>query len=241
MLVTPWGEALIRRWYRDGLDRALAPAAGHALRGPDQLVGAARLGRARESPNGSRCGARTTRSGRPKRSSSRSASTLDESRHPLLGRRRRPARARGRCALAPRRAARCDVRVDQRGQGARRTRADEVAIWRSIDPLFELNNQRYPSLGKRVRCRRARDHRRRRRHDATLSLHQPIRSATSTTPTGRPRSHRARARSSIATATSVTSTSITSSSAKSSRPAFSSACRRRKRAPGGVRLPVVTG
>ncbi len=146
VLVTPWGEALIRRWYRDGLT-----ALSHL-------------------PQITRCAIQTNLSApldwvadaNPERLALwctyhpewtteekflAQCRTLDRHGIPysvgIVGQREHEAAAHAMRAALP-----STTYVWINAVKALGYAPDEVATWRAIDPLFELNNQRYPSLGK---------------------------------------------------------------------------------------------
>ncbi|MEO6771777.1 MAG: STM4011 family radical SAM protein [Kofleriaceae bacterium] len=146
VLVTPWGEALIRRWYRDGLvelshlPQIARCAVQTNLSGPLDWVAAANRDTlalwctyhpewTTEARFLAQC------------------ETLD--RHGIsysvgvVGQREHEAAARSIRAALP-----AATYVWINAVKALGYDADEVALWRSIDPLFELNHQRYPSLGR---------------------------------------------------------------------------------------------
>ena len=195
VLVTPWGEALIRRWYQDGLaELSRLPQITRAavqtnLSAPLDWIAAA-------DPIAPRAvvHATTRRGPRSRRSSPRAATAR---------RRRRAATASASSASAsitPRPRARCapplpaEIYVWINAVKAIAYAADEIAAWQAIDPLFALNlpalaepgparaapaSERSPSTAT-ARCGAATSSR--------------SRSATSTTPAGAPRWCRARAR-----------------------------------------------
>ena len=231
MLVTPWGEALIRRWYQDGLAELSHLPQITRVRGADQPVGAARLDRRDADPE--RLALWCTyhpewtthddvRRAVPHARRARASAT----RVGVVGQREYRAAARALRAALPA----DDLRVDQRGQGARLHAPTSSPRGSAIDPLFALNTQRWPSLGERAAPASARsrvdgDGTMRRCHfiaEPIGNLYEPGLGAT--------RSRRARARRSTATATSATCTSTTSSSTRCSRPACSSASRCPRRA-----------
>lgn len=146
VLVTPWGEALIRRWYQDGLaelshlPHITRVAAQTNLSGPlDWLASAspARLALwctyhpAWTSLDDflSQC-ARLSHAG-----VSYSVGVVGQPDHHAA-------------AVALRAALPADTYVWINAVKALGYTPDEVAGWRAIDPLFELNNRRYPSLGR---------------------------------------------------------------------------------------------
>jgi hypothetical protein len=146
VLVTPWGEALIRRWYRDGLA---------------ELSHLAQI---------SRAAVQTNLSGSLDWIASANADRLALwcTYHPewttleafLAQCRKLDAagvyysvgvvgqREYGDAARAIRAALPADTYVWINAVKALAYSADEVAGWQAIDPLFGLNNQRWPSLGK---------------------------------------------------------------------------------------------
>lgn len=147
VLVTPWGEALIRRWYQDGLAEL------------SQL------------PQVTRCAAQTNLSGpldwvaaaNPERLALWCTyhpewTTLDE----FVAQTRRLSaagvhysvgvvgqREYGDAARALRRALPADVYVWINAVKALDYSAAEIAAWEAIDPLFRINVERWPSLGER--------------------------------------------------------------------------------------------
>ena len=147
ILVTPWGEALIRRWYQDGLAE---------LSHLSQVT---------------RCAAQTNLSGsldwvahaNPDRLALWCTyhpewTTLDEFRAQtkILADRGIPfsvgivgQREHHAAALAMRAALPADVYVWVNAVKALHYDAAEVAAWQAIDPLFQINLQRWPSLGAR--------------------------------------------------------------------------------------------
>jgi MoaA/NifB/PqqE/SkfB family radical SAM enzyme len=147
VLVTPWGEALIRRWYQDGLAEL-----SHL-------------------PQITRCAAQTNLSGSldwiaaadPERLALWCTyhpewTTLDEFLRQtrrltaagvqfsvgVVGQREYAAAARAIRAALP-----ADVYVWINAVKALAYDASEIAGWEAIDPLFRINVQRWPSLGKR--------------------------------------------------------------------------------------------
>ncbi len=146
VLVTPWGEALIRRWYQDGL---------------------AELSRL---PQITRCAAQTNLSGSLDWISRANPARLALwcTYHPEWT---TEAEFVAQCARLDDAGVSYSVGVvgqREHADAARRIRAalpastyvwinavkqlaysdDERAMWRAIDPLFELNTERWPSLGK---------------------------------------------------------------------------------------------
>jgi hypothetical protein len=147
VLVTPWGEALIRRWYQDGLAEL-----SHL-------------------PQVTRCAAQTNLSGsldwiahaNPDRLALWCTyhpewTSLDEFvaqarrlsdrgvRYSVgvVGQREHAAAARALRAALP-----AEVYVWINAVKALGYEADEIAGWEAIDPLFRVNLQRWPSLGER--------------------------------------------------------------------------------------------
>ena len=166
--------------------------------------------------------------------------TLEDHGIRLLGR-RRPVNASTQALharFAPR-TSRRDLRVDQRGQGTglRPRRGRDVARDRSaVRAQHPAPCQPRPRLWRR----RARDHRRRRRHDAAMSLHQgrdrqPLRRRIGSAALAAARLHAGR----LPLPRSATSTSTTSSSTS----VYAAGLLERIPVPearvAGVRLPVV--
>ena len=147
VLVTPWGEALIRRWYQDGLA---------------ELSHMAHV---------ERCAAQTNLSGSLDWIASANPERLALwcTYHPewttlegFLGHTRTLSdagvrysvgvvgqRAYAGAARALRSALPAEVYVWVNAVKALEYDAAEIAGWRAIDPLFELNARRWPSLGER--------------------------------------------------------------------------------------------
>lgn len=146
VLVTPWGEALIRRWYREGLSalshlpQVTRCAIQTNLSAPlDWVAGA----------NPERLALWCTYHPEWTTESAFLAQcrTLDlygiSYSVGIVGQREHEAAARAIRAALP-----AHTYVWINAVKALGYAPDEVALWRTIDPLFELNNQRYPSLGR---------------------------------------------------------------------------------------------
>jgi MoaA/NifB/PqqE/SkfB family radical SAM enzyme len=146
VLVTPWGEALIRRWYRDGLaelshlPHVTRVAAQTNLSGPLDWLARAKADRVAlwctyhpewttEAEFVARCRELDAVNVRY------SVGVVGEPAHLLAAR-------------AIRDALPADVYVWINAVKARGYGASELAAWRAIDPLFELNTQRWPSAGR---------------------------------------------------------------------------------------------
>jgi hypothetical protein len=146
VLVTPWGEALIRRWYRDGLgELSHLPqirrcAVQTNLSAPLDWV-------ARANPDKLALWCTYHPEWTTEAKFLAQCKTLDD--HGIhysvgvVGQREYAGAARSLRAALP-----AATYVWINAVKALGYAADEVALWRSIDPLFELNNQRYPSLGR---------------------------------------------------------------------------------------------
>jgi MoaA/NifB/PqqE/SkfB family radical SAM enzyme len=146
VLVTPWGEALIRRWYRDGLGelshlpQITRCAVQTNLSAPLDWV-------ARANPDKLALWCTYHPEWTTEAKFLAQCRTLDD--HGIrysvgvVGQREHAAAARSLRAALP-----AATYVWINAVKALGYAADEVALWRSIDPLFELNNQRYPSLGR---------------------------------------------------------------------------------------------
>jgi hypothetical protein len=146
VLVTPWGEAIIRRWYRDGLTelshlpQVTRCAVQTNLSAPLDWV-------ARANPDRLALWCTYHPEWTTEAKFLAQCRTLDEYgigySVGVVGQREHEAAARSLRAALP-----IATYVWINAVKALAYAPDEVAIWRSIDPLFELNNQRYPSLGK---------------------------------------------------------------------------------------------
>jgi MoaA/NifB/PqqE/SkfB family radical SAM enzyme len=146
VLVTPWGEALIRRWYRDGLvelshlPQITRCAVQTNLAAPLDWI-------AHANPETLALWCTYHPEWTTEAKFLAQCKTLDD--HGVhysvgvVGQREHEAAAR-----AIRRALPAATYVWINAVKALGYDAGEIAVWRSIDPLFELNNQRYPSLGK---------------------------------------------------------------------------------------------
>jgi hypothetical protein len=146
VLVTPWGEALIRSWYRDGLV-ALSQlpqinrcAVQTNLSAPLDWV-------ARANPERLALWCTYHPEWTTEAKFLAQCRTLDEYgvnySVGVVGQREYAAAAHSIRAALP-----AATYVWINAVKALAYSADEVAMWRAIDPLFELNNQRWPSLGK---------------------------------------------------------------------------------------------
>jgi MoaA/NifB/PqqE/SkfB family radical SAM enzyme len=146
VLVTPWGEALIRRWYRDGLGelshlpQITRCAVQTNLSAPLEWV-------ARANPDKLALWCTYHPEWTTEAKFLAQCKTLDD--HGIrysvgvVGQREYGDAARSLRAALP-----AATYVWINAVKALGYTADEVAQWRSIDPLFELNNQRYPSVGR---------------------------------------------------------------------------------------------
>ena len=146
VLVTPWGEALIRRWYREGLvelshlPQITRCAVQTNLSAPLDWV-------ARANPETLALWCTYHPEWTTEAKFLAQCKTLDDHGIPysvgVVGQREHEAAARSLRAALP-----AATYVWINAVKALAYDAAEVALWRSIDPLFELNNQRYPSLGR---------------------------------------------------------------------------------------------
>lgn len=146
VLVTPWGEALIRRWYREGLVRLSHMP--HVTRCAIQTNLSSPLGWV-EAANPDKLALWCTY--HPEWTTEAKflaqCKTLDD--HGIrysvgvVGQREHEAAARAIRAALPETTYVWINAVKALGYAP-----DEVALWRTIDPLFELNNQRYSSLNR---------------------------------------------------------------------------------------------
>ena len=146
VLVTPWGEALIRRWYRDGLvelshlPQITRCAVQTNLSAPLDWV-------ARANPDRLALWCTYHPEWTTEAKFLAQCRTLDD--HGIrysvgvVGQREHAAAAHSLRAALPAATYMWINAVKALGYTA-----DEVAMWRAIDPLFELNTQRYPSLGR---------------------------------------------------------------------------------------------
>jgi MoaA/NifB/PqqE/SkfB family radical SAM enzyme len=146
VLVTPWGEALIRRWYRDGLaqlshlPQITRVAAQTNLSGPlDWLAGANPERLALWCTYHPAWTSEAEFVGRCRRLDA--AGVRDSV--GVVGQPDHLDAARSLRAALP-----AEVYVWINAVKARGYSADEIATWRAIDPLFELNTQRWPSQGR---------------------------------------------------------------------------------------------
>jgi MoaA/NifB/PqqE/SkfB family radical SAM enzyme len=146
VLVTPWGEALIRRWYRDGLGelshlpQITRCAVQTNLSAPLDWV-------ARANPDRLALWCTYHPAWTTEAKFLAQCRTLDD--HGIaysvgvVGQHEYEPAARALRAALPAATYLWINAVKALGYSA-----DEVARWRSIYPLFELNNARYPSLGQ---------------------------------------------------------------------------------------------
>ncbi|MEP6861727.1 MAG: STM4011 family radical SAM protein [Deltaproteobacteria bacterium] len=146
VLVTPWGEALIRRWYRDGLgELSHLPQITRCAVQTNLSAPLDWVARANPDKLGLWCTYHPEWTTEAKFLAQ--CKTLDD--HGIrysvgvVGQREHADAARSLRAALPAATYVWINAVKTLGYAA-----DEVALWRSIDPLFELNNQRYPSLGR---------------------------------------------------------------------------------------------
>ena len=146
VLVTPWGEALIRRWYQDGLaelshlPQVTRAAAQTNLSG--ELGWIARANPARLALWCTYHPEWTTHDELLAQCRTLDARGVRYS-VGIVGQREHEAAARAlRAALPP------ETYVWINAVKALGYTPDEIATWRAIDPLFELNTRRYASLGK---------------------------------------------------------------------------------------------
>lgn len=146
VLVTPWGEALIRRWYQDGLvqlshlPQVTRCAVQTNLSGTLDWV-------ARANPDKLALWCTYHPEWTTQAKFLAQCRTLDEHRVRysvgVVGQREHEAAAHAiRAALPP------ETYVWINAVKALGYTPDEIATWSTIDPLFELNTRRYPSLGK---------------------------------------------------------------------------------------------
>jgi len=145
VLVTPWGEALIRRWYREGLaglshlPQITRCAVQTNLSAPLDWV-------ARANPDRLALWCTYHPEWTTEAKFLAQCRTLDE--HGIaysvgvVGQHEYEPAARALRAALP-----ASTYLWINAVKALAYSADEVACWRSIDPLFELNNARHPSLG----------------------------------------------------------------------------------------------
>jgi hypothetical protein len=146
VLVTPWGEALIRRWYQDGLVELSQLPQTHRcaiqtnLSAPLDWV-------ARANPDKLALWCTYHPEWTTQAKFLAQCRTLDEYgiRYSVgvVGQREYEPAARAIRAALP-----ADTYVWINAVKVLGYTEAEIATWRAIDPLFELNNQRYPSLGK---------------------------------------------------------------------------------------------
>jgi MoaA/NifB/PqqE/SkfB family radical SAM enzyme len=146
VLVTPWGEAMIRRWYQDGFARLSQLPQVARIAAQTNLSGSLEwLGRCNPDRVALWC------TYHPEWTSHAQflakCRQLDDAavRYSVgvVGQREHEAAARAIRAALP-----AETYVWINAVKALGYTADEVATWRAIDPLFEVNNQRYPSLGR---------------------------------------------------------------------------------------------
>ena len=121
VLFTPWGEALVRRWYQDAL--AALTHLPHVAQGrdPDEPLVQARLGRRRATSDGSPCGARSTRRRSTRERFLAKCRELDRARRAVQRRRGRAEGAPRRDRGAAPRAAAARLPLGQRLQARART------------------------------------------------------------------------------------------------------------------------
>lgn len=146
VLVTPWGEAMIRRWYQDGFARLSHLPQIARVAAQTNLSGSlAWLAQANPARVALWC------TYHPEWTSQAQflakCRELDEAgvRYSVgvVGQREHHAAAVAlRAALPP------ETYVWINAVKALGYSPDELAAWRAIDPLFEINTQRYPSLGR---------------------------------------------------------------------------------------------
>ena len=146
VLVTPWGEALIRRWYREGLaELSHLPQVTRCVVQTNISAPLDWVARANRDRLALWCTYHPEWTTEAKFLAQ--CKTLDE--HGIsysvgvVGQREHEAAARAIRAALP-----DSTYVWINAVKVLSYSPEEIAIWRSIDPLFELNNQRYPSLGK---------------------------------------------------------------------------------------------
>jgi hypothetical protein len=146
VLVTPWGEALIRRWYQDGLvELSHAPQVERCAIQTNLSAPLDWVARANPATLALWCTYHPEWTTQAKFLAQ--CRTLDD--HGIrysvgvVGQPEHEAAARALRAALPAETYVWINAVKALGYGP-----DEIATWRAIDPLFELNNRRYPSLGK---------------------------------------------------------------------------------------------
>ena len=199
VLFTPWGEGLVRSWYRRALVE-LSPPAARASGSPSRPTWLPhRLAGRRRPRHASRCGAPTTPARSPYERFLAKAPRPGRLRRPVQRRRRRAARAPGatrgalRAELPARR-----LPVGQRRRGpplrptprGRRLDRDRPAVRRTAGTP-------HPASAGPCRTGETRDLGGRRRHGAPLPLRAGHRSATSTTAPTAPRCAPRRARTTV--------------------------------------------
>jgi MoaA/NifB/PqqE/SkfB family radical SAM enzyme len=146
VLVTPWGEAMIRRWYQDGFARLSRLPQIARIAAQTNLSGSLdwleRCDAARVAlwctyhPEWTTHDAFLAKCAQLDRAGVRYSVGI-------VGQREHHAAAVAMRAALPEATYVWINAVKALGYDA-----DEVARWRAIDPLFELNNQRYASLGR---------------------------------------------------------------------------------------------
>ncbi len=146
VLVTPWGEALIRRWYQDGMaELSHLPQIGRVAAQTNLSGSLAWITRAEPARLALWC------TYHPEWTSEAAflaqCRILDDAgvRYSVgvVGQRAYADAARALRAKLP-----ADTYLWINAVKALVYSADEVAMWSAIDPLFALNNARHPSLGK---------------------------------------------------------------------------------------------
>ena len=146
VLVTPWGEAMIRRWYQDGFARLSHLPQIHTVAAQTNLSGALDwLDRADPAKVALWCTYHpewTTHDAFVARCARLAAAGVRYS-VGVVGQREHAAAARAIRAALP-----AETYVWINAVKALGYSRDEVAEWRAIDPLFELNTRRHASLGK---------------------------------------------------------------------------------------------
>jgi MoaA/NifB/PqqE/SkfB family radical SAM enzyme len=146
VLVTPWGEALIRSWYRDGLV-ALSHLANVTRCAVQTNLSAPLDWVARANPERLALWCTYHPEWTTEAKFLAQCRTLDEYgvRYSVgvVGQREYAAAARSLRAALP-----AQTYVWINAVKALAYTPDDIATWRAIDPLFELNATRWPSLGK---------------------------------------------------------------------------------------------
>lgn len=145
VLVTPWGEALIRRWYRSGLaelshlPQIRRVAAQTNLSGPLDWLAAANPDRLALWCTYHPAWTTLERFLAQCRALATAGVRYSVG---VVGQREHAAAARALRAALP-----ADIYVWINAVKALAYTADEIAGWEAIDPLFRLNTQRWPSRG----------------------------------------------------------------------------------------------